>query len=119
MITTPEQVGAATLQALDEAGVPIDAAYWNFANGKPRFTVHTPLLTEVGRSGAYRQILEALGSNDDVLPLREVYLVTDDDALYNALRQMVSTGGSGINGIRISESSFNGVYVEDVLAYRL
>ncbi len=86
-----------------------------------RFVVASPEVRVRGPHAAYRKI-EALARKfpdaAKVFAPGDLTVVKDNDPLVVLLRKAISTG-SGISGIRFTNNSINGTFIDDALIYRL
>lgn len=110
--------GRRVLVRLDERGVPVDAAFWYLSEGEWSFNVHSSLVEDRGRSGAYEEIQAALADSDG-LSMKDIRLLRADDSLLTVLRTLLSTGGTGVTDIRLTRNTVNGIFIEDLHVYRM
>jgi hypothetical protein len=108
--------GRALVQALDKAGVRIVGAYWYYYpdSDRWRLTIVSPDAVKGSRS-LYMQAIELRPDID----LSKVEFVSPDNAIYRALVGGRLFAVKGLGQVRVSKSSFNGVYVDDAIIYRL
>ncbi len=113
--------GRRALSALDDAGFDVRAAFWVFdEDGQDwRFTIAEPTVDLKGTHALYEQMAQALRGKLDVLPLRDVYLVSPDDQLVSLVRLAVSTPPSATSGINFRGHVVMGTTVPDMYIYRM
>jgi hypothetical protein len=113
--------GAALVQALDEAGLDVRAAFWFLIPelGVWRLFLALPSVATEGRRAAYERIQRIIREMDDEPPrLDDVSVVPPDNEIAKLLRSAVQTGPE-LASIRFSSNTVNGVFVEDAFIYRL
>lgn len=111
--------GRISLEVLDREKVPVDAAFWILDDDDVwRFHLHTPLLRKNSRKAVYRKIRDALVNEPDTLRLREITVLPTSSELLRLLRTAISTGGAGVNEIRMTNTTINGMFIRDMLIYR-
>lgn len=113
--------GRDTLGALDAAGFDVRAAFWGLdeASGEWRFSIAEPTVDQAGTHALYERMSTALAARADVLPLREIYVVSPDDPLVALVRRAVSTPGNTITGINFRGNVVMGTAVPDMYIYRM
>jgi hypothetical protein len=121
LLNAQVDLGKNTLVVLDKAGLDIRAAYWVFdEDGQVwRFTIAEPTADTRGTHAVYEQMARALKGPADVLPLREIYVVSPDDPLVSLVRIAISTPGQAIAGIFFSGNVVMGTRVPDMYIYRM
>ena len=119
LLETDVNRGLMTVNALDTKGFPVAAALWLFNSERDswRFILATPKLDELGRVAAYEALISALEGAAFALRAEDISLVSPKDPLM--LQMGTAVRVEGIAQTRVTNSSFNGVYIEDALVYRL
>jgi hypothetical protein len=121
--------GARLLRALDEAGIPVDVAYWMLASEWSHWwlVLGTPRGDETGPDRVSLQIIHVLRSLEDVdFLLDKLGVVGLDDRWVRAIRQRLPGGlpGAGVTfgeaydlgGFRAPDANLS---VQDSYVYRL
>jgi hypothetical protein len=126
--------GRTTLEFLDRKKFPVDAAWWYLEDDDEwQFYLHTPLIDEYSRKQVYEKLRDELADDPEVLQLREITLLSSSSELLLTLR---SSGfkigypgdtfevqpGPGLKStaaIRLAGNTIDGVFIRDVLIYRL
>ncbi len=115
--------GRRLLELLDRQKFLARACFW-FYYPEPdrwRFVVASPEVRVHGPHTAYRKV-QALARKvpgvAEVFTPGDVTVVKDNDPLVVLLRGAVSTG-PGISGIRFTNNSINGTFMDDAYIYRL
>jgi hypothetical protein len=121
LLNAQVDLGKSTLVALDKTGLDIRAAYWVFdEDGQVwRFTVAEPSADIKGTHAVYERVAQALKGQANVLPIREIYVVSPDDRLVSLVRMAISTPGHAISGIFFSGNVVMGTRVPDMYIYRM
>jgi len=122
---TPQaiQEGAELLQALDEAGLTPDAAFWFYFSDINAWKL---VLAEmrVGPDGPreiYRQVQRALSNRADKIKsfsLADVVLAKPDAPVVSVLKRALRVERNA-GGVRFSQNVIDGVLIEDAYIYRL
>jgi hypothetical protein len=120
LLNAQVDLGKSTLMALDSAGLDIYAAFWVFhEDGQTwRFTMAERSVDAQGTHAVYERMAQALSGRVDVLPLREVYVVSPSDPLVSLVQIAIATG-PGISGISFSGNVVNGTSIPDMYIYRM
>jgi len=114
--------GESLLEALDEAGLKVNAAFWflfpDFEQW--RLVISLPKLEAKGPRHAYEEVQKVLRKANDAtsIALSDVTIAPKKSRLLELLRSAVKTG-PGISRIRFSDNVVNGQYITDALIYRL
>jgi hypothetical protein len=111
--------GEAVVRALDDAGYPVAAAFWNYFGELeawrlvivPRDMRGEGVRDELLNIG---RILRQSGTRFDV---SDIKVSPPGNALIRALSKFVRA--EGLNGIRASRNWIDGVYIEDAYIYRM
>lgn len=85
---TQFEMGAAFLAKLDDAGLPIVAAFWTYPliGVEGRFVIASPLVDEVGTLPVYERVQAVMQRSPEIrLPLSAVYAVGEHDPVVRAL----------------------------------
>lgn len=113
--------GARFLADLDEAGVPVDSAFWLFDSAwdEWRLVIATPVVEESGPVEAYRR-LQTVHHADEGISFRldSVTAVGIEDRRVQALRSQFRTWPLSL-GKRFEDRFIRGGEVEDAYVYRL
>ena len=127
--------GRRLLEALDNAGFPVRAAFWYHLSDsdKWRFIVASPVVDEKGPRAAYTVIQSVLATLSktvvgvDNMPrwrlpfgisLMDITVMSPKDQLIRLLRKVVRTG-PGIHWVEFPQGAINNVFVEDAYIYRM
>lgn len=106
--------GRQFLALLDRIGVPVKGAFWFYypESDRWRLTIVTPE-AERGSRDLYVKAIDAKAEID----LSRVEFVSPGAPVFKALSGMLRIEGDST--VRLSRNTFNGVYVDDALVYRL
>lgn len=116
--------GAKLVEALDEAGLRVEAAFWFLIPELSawRLFIASPIVASQGRRAAYESVQNVLGrltsAGIEAPTLDEISAVSPDNEIVRLLSSAVSTG-PGISTIRFTSNTVNGVFIEDAVIYRL
>ena len=121
LLNAQVDLGKNTLITLDGAGLDVRAAFWLFdEDGQVwRFTIAEPRVDTQGTHAVYERMAQALKGHHDVLPLREIYVVSPSDPLVSLVQMAISTPGQGISGISFSGNVVMGTRIPDMYIYRM
>jgi hypothetical protein len=114
------EAGRALIRTLDESGVEVVAAFWEFseARGDWRLFIATPLIDSVGGLEAYRQVLSHLDVQGDTF-WQEVSLISPKDPLVRTMGKLVRTAPKpALSKIRLTGSVIDRQIIDDALVYR-
>jgi hypothetical protein len=114
LVDSEIEQGARLVRALDEAGVPIDAAFWILADawGYWFMVVATPIYDECGSHEAYERVLPVLRSLDDVdFVMETISVVGHSDWRLRAIRKRLR------NGLPRPNYRLGSFYAEDLEVY--
>ena len=102
------------VRLLDKIGVTVKGAFWLYYPDSDRWklTIVTPD-AERGTRGLYVRALDAKADID----LSRVEFVPMGVPVFKALSGLIRI--EGVSTTRLSQVTFNGVYVDDALVYRL
>ena len=111
--------GAALLKSLDDAGIPIHAAYWIFDPEARdwKYILSSPLVTSEGPLKMYRRLQTYLANSD--LKLQDIAVVTMHDPLLVLLRSAIHTSATDIAGIRFTANTIKNIFIDDAYIYRV
>jgi hypothetical protein len=121
LVDTEISLGRELINALDEAGFPVQAALWVYVPeaSEWRFVVATPLVDQKGPTATYSEVQRALKRFvPSQISLRRISVVSPRDRFIQVLRSAIRTD-PGISGIRFTNNTINNVFVEDAYIYRL
>ena len=112
--------GRNVIEALDEVGFGVEAAFWLYKSDLDRWTLW--IATPRGARDlqkAYINVREILDTVTDrkVLDLPQITLATPDDRTVQAVKSLIKV--KGISGVRMKHNlADHDVYIEDTLIYR-
>ena len=115
--------GRQLLELLDRQNLRVLAGLWFYfpESDRWRFVIASPEVRVRGPHAAYQKI-EALARKvpnaSEVFAPGDLTVVKDNDPLIVLLRRAISTGPS-ISGVRFTNNSINGTFIEDAYIYRL
>jgi len=111
--------GRNVIAALDEAGFPVEVAFWLYESNLDRWRlwIGTPRASG-DLQKAYVRVANILSSVTDrrVLDLPQITLAMPDDRMIRAVKSLIDV--KGISDIRLKYNLSDGVYIEDALVYR-
>jgi hypothetical protein len=114
--------GAKLVEALDQAGIPIPAAFWYYSTdrGEWRLVLGTPLFDRKGPIAAYTAVQAVLLQMPEIasFELDNISIVSARDQIVRVLASAWATG-PGIHNLRYTQRALQNVVIEDVLIYRL
>jgi hypothetical protein len=115
--------GAKLIERLDQSESNVQAALWLFLPEEKiwKLMIISPLVKTDGPRSFYKHILDANKKADEsesIISLNDVGVADTSIPLISLLRIAISTGG-GIDGIRFSKNTINGVFIEDAYIYRI
>jgi hypothetical protein len=114
--------GAKLLEALDQRGIPIPAAFWFYYPDREewRLVLGTPLFDQKGPIKAYTAVLTVLQQTPEItsFELENISIVSARDQIVRVLAGAWATG-PGIHNLRYTQRAVQNVVIEDVLIYRL
>lgn len=110
------QEGLEFVKKLDEADFNVIAAYWFYHSDAKRWRL--TVVTPEAAKGSRNLYLKA-ADIDGEIDLASVEFVPPTNAVYKAIvgGRMIYMPNFGV--ARVSDSTFNGVFVEDAVFYRL
>lgn len=117
------EAGARLTAKLDEANVPITAAFWFYDSevNEWRLFFASPEVSTKGNTEVYKRIqpaLKALATEGFSISSLLIRLLDANDRLVRLLSSAVVTG-PGVSRIRFSKNAVNGHFIDDALIYRL
>ena len=115
--------GRRLLELLDRQKFRARGCFWFYfpESDRWRFVVASPEVRVHGPHAAYRKVQALARRVPDAAGLfapGDVTVVKDNDPLVLLLRRAIATG-PGISGIRFTNNSVNGTFVDDAYIYRL
>lgn len=108
------KAGAEFVKLLDRIGVPVSGAFWLYQPDADRWRL--VIVTDEAREGARSLYLKAIEAGAEI-DLADVDFQPPESAVFRALGGLIRV--DGLSQVRMRQNSFNGVYVEDALVYRL
>ena len=114
LVESDIEAGRDFVELLDRIAVPVVGAFWLYRPDAKRWRL--VIVSNEARQGSkdlYLRVIDA-GAKID---LTNVEFQPPETALFKALGGMVRV--DGLAEVRMQQSTFNGVYVEDALIYRL
>ncbi|MGH2361825.1 MAG: hypothetical protein ACRDGM_14960 [bacterium] len=115
--------GRQLLELLDRQKFRARACFWFYfaESDRWRFVIASPEVRVRGPHAAYRKV-QALARKvpdaAEVFAPGDVTVVKDNDPLIVLLGKAISTG-PGVSGVRFSNDSINGTFIDDAYIYRL
>ena len=115
--------GADLLWQLEQSKFQVVAGLWLYSAdaNRWRLLIASPKVRIKGPQVAYRTIqvaMRRLKGTAEAFSLGDITVVKDDDPLVRSLRKAVLTH-AGVAGIRFSQNSINGHFIEDAYIYRV
>ncbi len=115
--------GSQLVLALDKSGVEVDAALWFYFSDIEdwRLILSLPKLIRKGPRVAYEAVQRSakkLSKSGFELQLSDVTVAKRNEPLLELLKMAIKTG-PGISGVRFSQNTINGQFIEDAHIYRL
>lgn len=115
--------GADLLRQLDRSKFQVIAGLWLYSAdaNRWRLLIASPKVRTKGPQVAYRMIQAAmrkLKGAAEAFSFGDITVVKDDDPLITSIRKAVVTS-AGVGGIRLSQSSINGHFIDDAYIYRV
>jgi hypothetical protein len=111
--------GRLLVDALSRGGLDVKAALWMYRGESDdwRLVIATDLVEQVGPRETYARI-QGLLSAESGIKLRDITVIKPGDPLVRAVRKALKSGAASAT-VRLRGTVLDGVYLEDVLAYRL
>jgi len=113
------EAGRKLLAALDEGGIPLDAAYWLYRleSGRWKLVLASPLAASAGALGLYQHVQELLGGGvAPGLTLGDISVVSPRDPVASGLHRL--PGVDRVAEFRLTDGVVNGLSVDDAYVYR-
>ena len=111
----------ALVDLLEEKDFPLKAALWLFQAAAERWRfVLCPVEKRKDPTTFYKdfaRVVNATGHPREFLDLNRVDIVTEESPLIKVLGRAIRVEGR--SHMRVQDSSFNGVFLEDALIYKL
>jgi hypothetical protein len=116
------QEGKTLIEALDASKLNVVGALWFYYSnvGVWRLLIVTPLVEISGPKKCYQVIQSVIADmpHGFGISLESVSVLSPRDRLIQLMKVAIRTG-SGINTMRFTAGTINGVFIEDSLIYRL
>lgn len=112
--------GESLVRELDRRKFSAKAAFWLYATEQNdwRLVVATPQVRTFGPKKIYKMLQQTIAKMDSPLKLSSIELVDTKDPLIRSLSSAIRTGGD-ISGIRLSQDTINGHFIDDAYIYRM
>ena len=115
--------GETLVHRLDRDKFPVSAAFWYYEAEDERWTliIASSIVREQGPREAYRKLIQSIKrikKSDYALDSVRVELVKEEAHLPNLFRRAIKTGHD-IAGIRFTQNTINGFFIEDAYIYRV
>lgn len=108
------EAGRQFVMLLDELGIKVHAAFWLYRSDTERWRL--VIVCDEAEKGSRDLYLKAINAGS-TMDLAMVEFQPTTNRFYKNLSQMLHI--EGLSNARVSQSTFNGVYIEDALIYRL
>jgi hypothetical protein len=116
-----KEAGAELITRLDKAGLTVTTSFWQYLPESDvwRLIIASPEVERDGPTSIYKKIKPILSKipMEKRLDLKDISVVQRDDPLIDSLRKGIKTN-SGISGISVKGSAFNGRFFDDAFIYR-
>jgi len=117
------QAGRQLVELLDRQNFRAPGCFWFYfpESDRWRFVVASPEVRLHGPHAAYRKvegIARKVPGSTEVFAAGDLTVIKDDDPLVVLLRKAISTGPS-VGGLRFTNNSINGTFIDDAYIYRL
>ncbi len=122
LVDEKKRAGLALVRALDQAGIPVSAAFWYELpeTGRWRLFIVSPWVDSRGSLATYHQIVDVIQAGPTALHIGidDVTAIGEDDVV---LRRLISTFAARPDGVRIElpAEDRGGVDFGDAYIYRL
>lgn len=120
LVTPAIAAGKELLSFLDSEQFEITSALWLLISETQewRLILASPKVDEVGPRQAFKMLAAKVQQKREIgISLGVISLVSPSDRTVSLFRLMIGTG-PGINEIRMTNNSINGVFIEDAVLYR-
>lgn len=114
LVDSDIRAGSDFVELLDRIGIPVSGAFWLYQPDASRWRL--VIVTEEARKGAKELYLKAINAKA-AIDMANVEFQPPESAIFRALGSIIHI--DGISQVRMRQNTFNGVYVEDALIYRL
>lgn len=116
--------GKALLLRLEKLNVPVRGQFWLFLPDQRlwRLIVASPETRIEGPRAMYRKIqtaIKKMPAGTPIVGVSDITVVDEKWPLFDVLRRTVSTGNSGVAGVRFTRNVINGHMIDDAYIYRL
>ncbi len=117
------KAGEELVKRLDKSEFRVKAAFWFFQTDNEvwRLIIASPKVKDKGPRQAYKsiqEIVKQIPSQKPRIELQNISVVDSSHHLVSLLKSAIKTG-TGISGIRFSQNTINGEFIEDAYIYRL
>ncbi len=117
------EYGTRVTELLKLEKVPFNGSLWIFMTnaGEWRLMIATPLVDQIGPAKTYQRLITALKNvrtAESADLLRRLWVVSPKEKLYKALRGVFGKA-KDVTGMRISNSSVEGIPIEDSYFYQV
>ncbi len=114
--------GEDILRALDQAKIPVQAAFWTYLQTASRWRLYiaSPVVDEDGPTGAYLKLQRAIKRvrpTDAAELLLDITVISPRDRIAQAIRRSVKTG-PGIHHEWVDSSVLDAQFFDNALVYR-
>ena len=114
--------GEELTRKLDEAKWPVVASFWYFVREHNRWNLilASPKVLSDGPKASYAAVNRTLSALRDHFSLESITVVPPTHDLVRTLASAVQTdSGPAISGIRFSNNTINGHFIDDAYLYRM
>ena len=108
------EAGRRFVMLLDEIGVKVHAGFWLYRSDTERWRL--VIVCDEAAKGARDLYLKAINAGS-TMELGMVEFQAPSSRFYKSFSKMMHV--DGLSQVRVSQSTFDGIYVEDALIYRL
>src|SRR5262245_48638058 len=119
LVTPDLAAGKRLVDSLDQNAFPVTSAFWLFQPEASawRLFIASPLVDTLGPRGAYAQLEKRQGGETGSLPLRDISLVSPNDALVRLLAGTFETGADN-PGFWVTGLTIDGHHIDSAYIYR-
>jgi hypothetical protein len=116
------KAGEDLIKLIDQSRIQVSASFWLYQSDSNtwRLIIVSPEVASIGPRKMYAKIQALLAKQSEYLPLelKDISVVGTNDSIASLLRTAIRTG-DGISGIRFTENTVNGSFIEDAYIYRM